>query len=259
MNQDLLLNIMKANSFIPPSMPLPVPLIVVFRNTGFYSEGNPMYVSDNGSNCCDIVFLVDEKVVIPLSGRSYPHEKYQRRMVDGTGKANYIATGYYPGAWRKGFHLGKYRALVQYRKFMVWRSSDMELKDDDDYSEFDIVCDNFHGWAPKSKGCVTVTGNMGIPSEDWKRADEWIYSKPDTFFHAMILDYEDLNAEERLRIGSTGTRVAELQEELAKYYDIKIDGDFGPYTHVIIRQFQREHGIADDGICGPDTMLKFES
>ncbi len=34
----------------------------------------------------------------------------------------------------------------------------------------------------------------------------------------------------------------------------RVDGYFGPRTHEGLSSFQREIGLASDGICGPETL-----
>ncbi|MCP4138531.1 MAG: peptidoglycan-binding protein [bacterium] len=135
---------------------------------------------------------------------------------------------------------------------MIWCSDDMDLLDDDDWNKYQVVGDNFHGWAPGSAGCVTVQGGMKTLSGDWKTADNWIYNtnKDITYFSAAIFQYEDLiTKDHRLRIGSKGEQVKELQKKLNKAgYKLKIDGDFGPVTHHNLRQYQQKMKIGDNGI-----------
>ena len=253
MNQEKIRDLMIVNNFITINDCLPAPLIAVFRNTVFQKR-QVSYLEDNGTNICDTIFLIDDKDIFELMGRSYPHDKYQKRMVQGTAKANYIASSYTEKALRKGYHRG-IRALVQNVKFVIWRSRDMDLLDDDDYNETAIVADNVHGWAPLSAGCITTRGNMTPPTDDWKIADDWIYNKClETFFNTVIFEHEDLSMDRRLRVGSRGDNVYQIQDRLTGFgFDIKPDGDYGPWTHEIIRQFQRLNGLADDGICGPVT------
>ncbi len=264
MNHEKIRDIMIKNDFITINNYLPTPLIVVFRNTAFmhgkYEKNKISYLKDDGVSITDTVFLIDDKNILELMGRSYPHDKYQAQMVDGTAKANYIASAFYMKGLRKGFHRQVYPALVENIKFLVWRSLDMDLKDDDDYTERNNVSDNFHGWAPYSAGCVTVRGNMGKTGHredntgDWKIAYSWIYDMDETYFNIAILEHEDLKGERRLRIGSRGDNVKGMQDQLYRCgLDIKPDGDFGPWSHVIVRQFQRKYGLKDDGICGPVT------
>ena len=226
------------------------PLIVVLRNTRFSVEGEMSYVVNNGKNNCDsLILLGSDGVAYSLVGRTLPHEKYQKRMVEGTARANYVATGMYRAALRKGLHRGK-EALVQNKSYIIFRSRDMILGNEDDYIDPDgFVGDNFHGNAPYSAGCITVEGKMlldedgqEIRSGDWKFAHEWIYhiNKEQTFFSSMILDFDDASNSDKnkwkLRPGSVGDRVAELQRLLG----IKVDGDFGPMTFHKLRKKQRQ-------------------
>lgn len=58
-----------------------------------------------------------------------------------------------------------------------------------------------------------------------------------------------------LKRGSNGEAVKGLQNALktrGNDFD-SLDGDFGPATENAVKQFQREAGLADDGIVGPDT------
>jgi len=56
--------------------------------------------------------------------------------------------------------------------------------------------------------------------------------------------------------GMKGPDVKAVQEGLNKYYGDKVldlDGDFGGNTDRVVRQFQRENSISDDGSVGPVT------
>lgn len=57
-----------------------------------------------------------------------------------------------------------------------------------------------------------------------------------------------------------GDDVATLQTRLQDlgFYVGRIDGFFGPHTHESLSSFQREIGIAADGICGPATLRSLE-
>ncbi len=58
-----------------------------------------------------------------------------------------------------------------------------------------------------------------------------------------------------LRKGMRGDDVVLLQQNLsASGYQLAIDGIFGAETDNQVRCFQREHGIAIDGIVGPETL-----
>lgn len=67
-----------------------------------------------------------------------------------------------------------------------------------------------------------------------------------------------------LRRGSKGTRVRNLQAGMnrifRKYSKLKLDGDFGPKTEAVIKEFQRRAGgLAVDGIVGPKTTAALNS
>ncbi len=61
-----------------------------------------------------------------------------------------------------------------------------------------------------------------------------------------------------LRRGSTGAPVKALQARLNRdypaYSKLAVDGDYGPGTEAVVREFQRRSGLAADGIAGPATL-----
>jgi len=55
-------------------------------------------------------------------------------------------------------------------------------------------------------------------------------------------------------VGSTGEVVRTVQQRLRdRGWTIDVDGQFGPQTEGVVRQFQREKGLTVDGIVGPIT------
>lgn len=54
----------------------------------------------------------------------------------------------------------------------------------------------------------------------------------------------------------TGDDVANLQARLQNlgFYSGRVDGHFGPQTHLGLTAYQRESGLMADGICGPATL-----
>lgn len=54
---------------------------------------------------------------------------------------------------------------------------------------------------------------------------------------------------EILKLGSKGEEVKKLQ----KFFDLKADGDFGPMTEKVVKEFQKKHYLASDGIVGKQT------
>jgi hypothetical protein len=63
-----------------------------------------------------------------------------------------------------------------------------------------------------------------------------------------------------VRLGSTGPRVRELQKVLNRdyphYSDLRVDGQHGPQTEAVVKEFQRRAGLTDDGVAGPATLVK---
>ena len=55
--------------------------------------------------------------------------------------------------------------------------------------------------------------------------------------------------------GDTGAGVEEMQRSLSMLgYKVAVDGNFGNETYAAVRQFQADHGLAVDGIIGPNTV-----
>lgn len=59
-----------------------------------------------------------------------------------------------------------------------------------------------------------------------------------------------------LRWGMSGDDVARLQQALVDrtYLRSAVDGRFGPLTYNAVRSFQADHGLAVDGVAGPETQ-----
>ncbi|MBR5289173.1 MAG: peptidoglycan-binding protein [Clostridia bacterium] len=59
-----------------------------------------------------------------------------------------------------------------------------------------------------------------------------------------------------LRVGSTGSDVADLQVRLTElgYYTGVVDGNYGLNTQTAVMEFQQRHGIAADGVAGRKTQ-----
>ena len=66
---------------------------------------------------------------------------------------------------------------------------------------------------------------------------------------------------EPLKSGSRGTRVEQLQRALAALglNPGKADGVFGAKTEAAVQRFQRQNGLADDGVAGPMTLRTLNS
>ncbi len=62
---------------------------------------------------------------------------------------------------------------------------------------------------------------------------------------------------EVLKRGSTGPEVVKLQERLNQAgYDLVADGDFGPATEAVVKDFQEKYGLGIDGIVGEATLAR---
>ncbi|WP_096203087.1 C40 family peptidase [Bacillus sp. FJAT-45350] len=61
---------------------------------------------------------------------------------------------------------------------------------------------------------------------------------------------------EILRIGAKGEQVIHLQKLLkdAGFFNREITGNFGEVTEQVVKEFQRQNGLAIDGIVGPKTI-----
>ncbi|MBE9403707.1 C40 family peptidase [Brachybacterium sp. Marseille-Q2903] len=63
-----------------------------------------------------------------------------------------------------------------------------------------------------------------------------------------------LNSTEKLRWGSRGGNVSDLQSGLNQNgARLAVDGIFGPRTHAAVKDFQRANGLQVDGVVGPQT------
>ena len=58
-----------------------------------------------------------------------------------------------------------------------------------------------------------------------------------------------------VRRGDKGAAVRWIQRELVSYgYSLLVDGDFGPKTQAAVKDYQKKHGLAVDGIVGSKTI-----
>jgi peptidoglycan hydrolase-like protein with peptidoglycan-binding domain len=59
-----------------------------------------------------------------------------------------------------------------------------------------------------------------------------------------------------LKKGMEGTAVTSLQDDLNRlgFFNMKSTGYYGDITESAVRQLQKQHGYAQDGIAGPDTF-----
>ena len=71
----------------------------------------------------------------------------------------------------------------------------------------------------------------------------------------------DQHARRTLRFGHDGADVRSLQRVLARLglLSSKEDGHFGRDTEAAVREFQRSHGLHDDGVVGRRTAVALET
>lgn len=57
--------------------------------------------------------------------------------------------------------------------------------------------------------------------------------------------------------GTKGPLAAAVQAALCEcWYNLDIDGEFGPLTENALRDFQRRNELEIDGVAGPETYAK---
>lgn len=87
------------------------------------------------------------------------------------------------------------------------------------------------------------------------------------FVNPLSLDGAPVQYDQNLKKGDSGSRVRSLQLKLYDLgYTIVVDGDFGPGTEKVVKQFQKDAGVSQDGISTPlilglleDALLKKEA
>ena len=77
-----------------------------------------------------------------------------------------------------------------------------------------------------------------------------------TLFWVSTNTNEDVSA--LSKVGSRGTEVRAIQEKLKErgLYKIAVDGIYGAKTKEAVVKFQKQQGIAADGIAGPVTLKR---
>lgn len=228
-------------------------------------------------------WLPAKETLALFPGSTVPHSKYVRsaRARGGVG-ANQLMTGFYDD-YRKGIHqAGKpsaHQAFRQTKGRPIRRTRDDLDYQNDDRVELMNPFDNFHAaWCMSvshpsyaSAGCQVVVGfpksqRHSKDSGPWKVFKKNAYDLSQNSFPYILLEGRDalraVAAEPRtfparLRYGSRGALVTELQEGLKKkgFYEGELDEDFGERTLRGVLEFQSaEFGTdSDDGIVGPVT------
>ncbi len=74
----------------------------------------------------------------------------------------------------------------------------------------------------------------------------------------VFVIYNPISEEVLSKYGSRGDEVYKIQQRLLQwgYYKGAVDGIYGWRTVQAVKDFQRKHGLATDGIAGPATLAK---
>lgn len=104
-------------------------------------------------------------------------------------------------------------------------------------------------------------GIVGYGRPKWELVSNKDAVEPDD----IVSNVQDIvsNTQQILRKGSIGDGVYAMQEKLQRLgYDLGswgVDGDFGNATYKAVLQFQKDHGLLEDGEAGPQTLAAIEA
>lgn len=232
----------------------------------------------------------EEGKIALFPGSTVPHIRYVKMSKERNGLgANQLMTGYYEdyrrGKHRAGTSTG-HDAFRQTESCPIRRTADDFDFDTDDRVEFENPYDNIHaGWSMginhdyyASAGCQVVVGYPECDKREnkpdtgpWKIFKDNAYNLEQKSYPYVLLSGRDAQKvtlsgnrkmSARLRFGSDGDLVSELQTALQKYgyYEGIIDGDFGKRTTRAVLKYQSVTfgPSADDGIVGPITASALE-
>lgn len=88
----------------------------------------------------DITGIVYGKDVLAFSGTTKPGKAALQKSEINPNGIFILAHGFYENCWHKGFHQGRYKALVQFgKKFIGWRDNDKDGRFDLDGPIWDDV------------------------------------------------------------------------------------------------------------------------
>ena len=94
------------------------------------------------------------------------------------------------------------------------------------------------------------------PTDDWvRRLQEELNAQ---FGAGLVVDgiggSKTLNACPQVKKGAKGNVTRLIQERLVSVgFSLNVDGDFGPTTKEKVKKFQKNRGLTEDGIVGPNT------
>ena len=76
--------------------------------------------------------------------------------------------------------------------------------------------------------------------------------------YSLTMPAEPLSIPTLSRVGSTGNEVTAIQQALQErgLYSGSVDGIYGSSTQAAVKRFQKQQGLTQDGIAGPQTLKK---
>lgn len=239
-------------------------------------------------NCIIGIWNPVQNKIALFIGSTVPHLKYIKKHKEGTGKANAMQSGFY-SFYEKGYHNpnpnNAHQALRLATNIVLRRSNNDLVYTNDDPIEVGNPNDNIHAaycddatGNYSSAGCQVIVGqpkcagrgNLGNTGY-WKKFHNIIYNDAPSqlHFNYSLLRFVDAEAvatmgdglmEARLRFGSKGNTVLELQKKLKSkgYYNTDLDGEFGRNTLLAVITFQKAtFGLKEaDGVVGSNTASK---
>ena len=236
-------------------------------------------------NCIIGIWNPVENKIALFSGSTVPNIKFIKKHKDGTAKANAMQSGFY-SFYEKGYHNpspnSAHQALRLATNIMLRRSNNDLVYTNEDPVEVGNPNDNIHAaycddltGNYSSAGCQVIVGqpknkarNFQENTGNWKTFFNIIYKDTPSQLHFdyCLFRYADIDAvstntsglmEARLRFGSKGNSVLELQKKLKEkgYFNTSLDGEFGRNTLFAVLAFQKDKfGVNEaDGVVGKNT------
>ncbi|AZI26438.1 hypothetical protein EA772_14240 [Pedobacter sp. G11] len=291
-NKDLINTTLEYNSFvIPKDAKLLIcgirGAVLQVPNDNDFKASQTLLLSDlnyKNPRCTILLYNLQNAEIAAYPASTVPHIKNISASILKKGMGtNCLMTGFYRD-YRKGVHKPQsptgHAALRQTAPHPIRRSTDDEDYDNDDRIEYVNPFDNIHsGWFQSidsesyaSAGCQVIMGYPActLPGREkgvgpWAKFQSNIYKSSQQSFAYLLVSARELiqistnkdPKRRKLKFGSQGDIVKELQEKLAKlhYYEGKPDGDFGERTLKAVLSFQQ--GVfgkeGADGVVGDLT------
>ncbi len=264
---------------------------IVDESTSTFSNSFTLVESEpNHQDYSDVLGVWKQSTdeISVFTGSTVPNWWYMCVQAElGGHQANMLPTGKY--LYQVGSHRHIDGAFRSDQEVIVLRSNDNLVYETTDFWEKWVPNDNIHpGGCPdvmfSSAGCQTLPGSFGTGCDGYYPAEEDSHLGPwadfralagldpennqdkwgDTYvyllFHCrdarIVSENADLEGFQRLRFGSTGPSVSDLQLALNEqgYTDVPVNGIFGPETAAAYIQWQQlNYGGEADGIVTPET------